>query len=290
MWIDSHCHLDAAEFDRDRDAVRLDAKRLGVGVCVIPAVQRGNFDEVRTLAHRYGDVYALGIHPLYVAQATLDDLVVLEAQLSLHKADPRLVAVGEIGLDYFVPDLCTDPMRARQWHFYTQQLLLAKRYDLPVIVHVRKSCDQVLKGLRDVGWTRADGTPKGGIAHAFNGSWQQAEQFIALGFKLGFGGALTYDRATHIRQLAAQLPLDAIVLETDAPDIVPQWLYVTAAQRAQGEAWQNNTPAQLPRIGQVLADVRGVDAAHIARQTTANVHDALVGVGRLALNEPAPIL
>jgi TatD DNase family protein len=267
MWIDSHCHLDAAEFDADRDVVREAARQSGVDLCVIPAVDRANFERVRALAHKHGDVYALGIHPLYVPNANYDDLVFLETQLSHFKDDKRLVAVGEIGLDYFVPDLCTPEMREKQWCFYTAQLALAKRFDLPVILHVRRSADMLLKGLRDQVWPSC----LGGIAHAFNGSSQQAKSFIDFGFKLGFGGTLTYERSLQIRRLATELPLTSIALETDAPDIPPQWLYVTADDRAQGEMTQKNTPIELPRIGAVLAGLRGMNTPAVAEQTTRNV-------------------
>jgi TatD DNase family protein len=283
VWIDSHCHLDAPEFDADRDVVRLAARQAGVGLCVIPAVERSNFATVRELAHKHGDVYALGIHPLYVRQAQDADLDFLESELNRLKGDKRLVAVGEIGLDYFVPALCTPEMREKQWHFYTAQLKLAKRFDLPVIVHVRRSADMLLKALRNKGW-RAE---LGGIAHAFNGSRQQANAFIDLGFKLGFGGTLTYERSLQIRRLATELPLESIVLETDAPDIPPQWLYVTAEERAQGEVGQKNTPIELPRIGTVLAELREVDAAAVAAQTSQNVRNLF---RRFAFDQPAAAL
>jgi TatD DNase family protein len=263
-WIDSHCHLDAAEFAPDRDAVRQAARALGVQTCVIPAVEASNFDAVRLLAHQHGDVYALGIHPMYTPQTREADLQTLAKSLEVHRADPRLVAVGEIGLDGFVPGLDM----ARQQLFYKAQLKLAQQHDLPVILHVRRSADLLLKGLRQ--------TPvKGGIAHAFNGSLQQAQQFIAMGFKLGFGGALTFERSNQLRLLATALPLDALVLETDAPDIPPHWLYVTADQRAQGMPQGRNTPAQVPRIAQVLADLRGVSLETVRLATHANVCSVL---------------
>ena len=262
--------------------MRQAARQAGVGLCVIPAVERSNFATVRELAHHHGDVYALGIHPLYVPNANDDDLNFLESELARLKGDKRLVAVGEIGLDYFVPELCTPEMRERQWHFYSAQLAIAKRFELPVILHVRKSADMLLKGLRDKGWTKSIG----GIAHAFNGSLQQAQSFIDVGFKLGFGGTLTYERSLQIRRLATELPLESIVLETDAPDIPPQWLYVTADDRAQGRIAQKNTPIELPQIGAVLADVRGVNASAIAEQTTRNVKQLF---GRFFCDEPATI-
>ena len=263
-WIDSHCHLDAPEFAADRDAVRAAARVAGVATCVIPAVEASNFDTVRLLAHQHGDVYALGIHPMYTPQAAEADLLTLDAQLHQYRSAPRLVAVGEIGLDGFVPGLDM----ARQQMFYKAQLKLAQQHDLPVILHVRRSADLLLQGLRQ--------TPvKGGIAHAFNGSLQQAQMFVDLGFKLGFGGALTYERALQLRRLATVLPLDALVLETDSPDIPPHWLYVTAQQREAGVAQGRNTPAQVPRIAQVLADLRGVSVEEVGRVTTKNVKRVL---------------
>lgn len=263
MWIDTHCHLDAAEFDADRDAVVQRARAAGVAMLVLPAVAAGNFEAVRALAHQYGLAYALGIHPLYVDQAADTDLADLRQALQRYRDDPHLVAVGEIGLDYFVPGL----NRVRQEQFYRQQLQLAAEFDLPVILHVRRSADTLLKHLRRI-------PVRGGIAHAFNGSLQQAQAFIQLGFKLGFGGALTFERALQLRRLALALPLPSIVLETDAPDIPPQWLYCTAAQRAAG-ASSRNEPAQLPAIAQTMLALRALSAQQLAAQTWANARAAL---------------
>ena len=258
VWTDTHCHLDAAEFDLDRAAVVARARAAGVQHIVLPAVEAGNFDTVRSLAHEHGFVYALGIHPLCVGPAQDTDLGVLRAALQRHRNDPRLVAVGEIGLDHFVPGLD----RARQESFYTAQLKLAREFDLPVILHVRRSADTLLKHLR---LTRV----RGGIAHAFNGSEQQALAFVALGFKLGFGGTLTFERALQIRRLAQTLPLSAIVIETDAPDIPPAWLYRTLEQRRAGETARNE-PGELPRIAQVLAELRGLSLNDLAAATNEN--------------------
>ena len=280
MWIDSHCHLDAAEFDADRPAVVARARAAGVRLVVLPAVAVTNLDAVRVLAHEHGLAYALGIHPLCVRDAVDADLARLRTALAAQRDDPRLVAIGEIGLDHFVPG--HDP--ARQEAFYSAQLKLAREFDLPVIVHVRKSADTLLKHLRR--------TPvRGGIAHAFNGSAQQARAFVGLGFKLGFGGAMTFERALQIRRLAADLPAEALVLETDAPDIPPHWLYRTVAERARPEPGEpggpggqgrqgRNEPAELPRIAQVLADLRGLPLAELAALTSANVLAALPGIAR----------
>ncbi|MFY9183749.1 MAG: TatD family hydrolase [Limnohabitans sp.] len=268
MWIDTHCHLDAAEFDADRDAVREAARQAGVTRCVIPAVHAAHWPQVAQWAERHGDAYALGIHPLYVPQAQEADLLALDRALTERRDDPRLVAVGEIGLDFFVPELCTPDMRERQWFFYTAQLKLARKHGLPVILHVRRSADLLLKGLRQC-------PVVSGIAHAFNGSTQQAQAFVDLGFVLGFGGTLTYERSLQLRRLACELPLSALVLETDAPDIPPQWLYQTAEQRALGVPQGRNSPAELPRIAQVLANLRGLSLADLAAATRANAQRAL---------------
>jgi TatD DNase family protein len=264
-WIDTHCHLDAPEFDADRDAVMQRARDAGVAQIVLPAVATSNFDAVRTLAAQHGFVYALGIHPLCVERADAADLDVLKAALRRHRDDPRLVAVGEIGIDHFVPGID----RHRQARFFAAQLRIANEFELPVIVHVRRSADSLLKELRQV--------PARGIAHAFNGSAQQAGMFIELGFKLGFGGAMTFERALQIRRLAQSIPEDAIVLETDAPDIPPHWLYRTAAQRAAGETARNE-PAQLPRIAGTLAELRGWTLEKTARITGHNARAALPGL------------
>ena len=276
-WIDTHCHLDAAEFHADAPAVRARARQAGVGRLVIPGVAVSNFQAVRELAHQNGDAYALGIHPLYVAQSVDADLATLAAELAFRLDDPRLVAVGEIGLDFFVPELQLSPLREKQEMFYRAQLLLARRHDLPVILHVRRSADRLLKHLRELappgGWH--------GIAHAFNGSAQQAQAFIDLGLKLGFGGAMSFEAARQIRQLATELPLQALVLETDSPDIPPQWLYQSAETRAAGAPQGRNEPAELPRIAQVLAGLRGMPIEALARACAVNALAALPRLSQL---------
>ncbi len=267
-WIDTHCHLDAAEFDADRDAVVTRARAAGIAQIVIPAVDAGNFERVRELAHRHGLSYALGIHPMCTDRAVDDDLAVLRRALETQRDDPRLVAVGEIGLDHFIEGLDHD----RQERFFAAQLALADEFRLPVLLHVRRAVDIVLKHLR-----RRPG--RGGIAHAFNGSEQQAEAFVELGFRLGFGGAVTFDRALKIRRVGAAVPIDAIVMETDSPDIAPQWLYRTAEARASGASMRNES-AELARIGTELASLRGVEPSAFAAATNAN---ALRSLPKLAM-------
>jgi len=270
-WIDTHCHLDAMEFSPDRAGVRARAAQAGVGHCVLPAVEVANFGAVSDLAHQGGDSYGLGIHPMCTGGAADGDLQRLDEALAAGRDDPRLVAVGEIGLDYFVPGLDAE----RQELFYREQLALARRHGLPVILHVRRSADQLLKHLRHARVT--------GIVHAFNGSAQQAQEFVKLGFKLGFGGTVTFERALQIRRLAVELPLSAIVLETDSPDIPPHWLYRTAQQRAAGGPQGRNEPAQLPRIAQVVAQLRGIDVEELALATRRNAIEALPKLAPLLL-------
>lgn len=254
MWIDTHCHLDAHEFGAASLDVAERAARAGVSMIVIPAVERGNFGVVRELAHAAPNAcYALGIHPIYVPQALEEDLADLRRLVEEAMSDPRFVAIGEIGLDFFIPMLCEPAMREKQERFLREQLRIARDFGLPVLTHVRRSQDQVLKHVRQI-------RPAGGIAHAFNGSFQQAQNFMDLDFRLGFGGAMTFTRALQIRRLALELPLDAIVLETDAPDIAPSWIHPG-----------RNSPEELPAIGRMLAELRGVpeDAVRAATRQSA---------------------
>lgn len=244
--IDTHCHLDAAEFDADRDAVYRSA-RVGAGVTamVIPAVERANFGAVASVCREYpACAAAYGIHPLFVGRARDEDLAALDAAL----CSDDCVAVGEIGLDAYLPERD----EALQDHYFIAQLKLARQHGLPVLLHVRSAIDKVLKQLR------AHAVP-GGIAHAFNGSRQQADEFIKLGFKLGFGGAMTFDGSKRIRALAASLPLESLVLETDAPDIPPAW-----------KVGARTTPDDVYPIAETLAQLRGLSLADIAAATTAN--------------------
>jgi TatD DNase family protein len=266
-FVDTHCHLDAPEFGAEMPALRARAAGLGVAMCVIPAVAVFNFATVRELAHAQGDAYALGIHPLCTGEAKDEDLETLDAELTARRGDPRLVAVGEIGLDYFVEGL-DGPKQER---FFHTQLQLARKHGLPVLIHVRRSVDKVLKHLRQT----AGGKPWQGIAHAFNGSEQQAHACIDVGLKLGFGGAVTFERALQLRRLATTLPIESIVMETDAPDIQPHWLYRTQAQRDAGEPQGRNEPAELPRIAEVVAGLRGIGIDELAAATTRNALETL---------------
>ena len=248
FFIDTHCHLDAAEFDADRDAEYARAVAAGVAIQIVPAISRDSFAAVAATCARYpGCLPAWGLHPMYIHVHRPAHLAELRAQIEAQ----RPVAIGEIGLDLFVKELDY----ASQEFFYVEQLKIARDYALPVLLHCRKANDELLKHLRRI-------RVRGGIAHAFNGSPQQADAFIKLGFKLGFGGAFTWPRANNLRRLAVDLPLDAIVLETDSPDIPPAWI-------GRGR----NAPGELPRIAQTLAELRGIDVAALAQATTRNARE-----------------
>ncbi len=252
VLFDTHCHLDAAEFDADRSEVIAQAQAANVAGVLIPAVRASDFEKVRDLAHSFEQgAYAVGIHPMFVRHAVESDLDTLKAFLQTNRNDPRLVAVGEIGLDFFVPEISKGVQRDRQIEFYRAQLDLAVTAGLPVILHVRRSQDELLKWLRRRPLI-------GGIAHAFNGSFQQAEQFVGLGFALGVGGAFTFTRAQQIRRLVTELSLSNLVLETDSPDMAPAWL----------EKGSRNTPGQVAQIAVTLAELRDQSVEQVLQETS----------------------
>jgi len=263
VLIDTHCHLDAAEFDADRAGILAAARAAGVGGFLVPAVGAVDFDAVAVLSRSNPDCrHAFGIHPMYVGQAGPDDLDRLRERL----AEGSAVAVGEIGLDGFVPDGDL-PLQMR---YFEAQLRLAREFELPVVLHIRRAQDEILKFLRRL-------PVPGGIAHAFNGSRQQADAFIKLGFRLGFGGAMTYPGSRRIRELAATLPLESIVLETDAPDIPPAWC-----------GGGRNDPANLTRFAAVLAELRGMPVDALIAATGANAVAAIPGLASLRGAAQAP--
>lgn len=275
-WVDTHCHLDAPEFQETLALVVDRAKSSDVRALLLPTVQSSDWEQAKKLSYQYssqipGLVYILGIHPLYIHQAQESDIETLKTQIQLSLGDPRFVGIGEIGLDYFVEGL--DPQR--QEYFFHEQLDLAEHFQLPVILHVRRSQDAILKALRKRKLS-------GGIAHAFNGSHQQAEQFIELGFKLGFGGAATYDRALQIRRLLIEMPIESIVTETDAPDIPPAWL--------KEEGGVMNEPALLSRIARQLADIRGINHQEFATAVWQNAMQVLPRWSSLMTNNFNPTL
>ncbi len=248
--IDSHCHLDIAAFDHDRAEVLQRCREQGIRGIVVPAIDAAGWPGLLALCKAEPGLYpALGLHPVFLPQHGEDDLQQLEQLLQSEQP----VALGEIGLDYYLKELD----REQQQALFAAQLALAEQYQLPVILHVRKAHDAVLALLKQY-------RLPGGICHAFNGSVQQAQQYLDLGFKLGFGGTLTYANARHIHQLATTLPLTAMVLETDAPDMT------VASHRGE-----RNSPAYLTETLAALATLRGEAAEQIAAQTTRNVCEVL---------------
>ncbi len=246
--IDTHCHLDASEFDADRDAVVARALQAGLTGIIVPAVTANNFGAVREVCAHHPQCFpALGLHPVYAMQHQEGDLVTLKVAIQ----DESVVAIGEIGLDAWDKSVGLE----RQKHFFAAQLKLARDRDLPVLLHARHAVDEVTGMLRRFGVRR-------GIVHAFNGSRQQADKLINMGFKLGFGGAMTYPRALNLRRLAAQLPLESLVLETDAPDMSPVW--------AHG---QRNLPEYLPGIAKEIAALREITPKALIAACIANTDE-----------------
>ena len=251
MWIDSHCHMDNVILNQNSEKIINECVNEGVNQIIIPSVSKENFDKVINLASKYKHcVYALGIHPMYLKNFEDSDLDLLEYYLLNYNA----VAVGEIGMDLFIQK----KNQCLQEHVFLSQLKIAKKFNLPVIMHVRGAIDLVLKNLRQI-------KVRGGIAHAFNGSFQQADQLIKLGFKLGFGGAMTYPRAKHLQSLAKELPIESIVLETDSPDMPPAWLN-------NGE---RNQPKELGKIAEFFCHLRGLKPSKTADIIRDNTIEAI---------------
>jgi len=246
MLIDSHCHLDVAEFDSDRAAVIAAARRRGVAGILVPGFDRASWQRIADLADAYPDIHpAYGLHPGFIDQHEDADVDALAGWI----AQRRCVAVGECGLDFYVPGFDLQ----RQLDVLRPQLALARALDLPLILHGRRAFDRLLAEVRRVGKLR-------GIVHSFAGSPEQARQWCNEGFLLGFGGPVTYDRAARLRKVVAALPLDHLVLETDAPD-----------QPLQGRQGQRNEPALVVDVLDCVARLRGASAEHIAEATTRNL-------------------
>ena len=243
--IDSHSHFDDARFDADRDAAYQRAHSAGVKAQVLAAVSARLWPQLKTVATRYPGLYpSYGLHPAWLAEHRPEHLDTLADWLSRE----RPVAIGECGLDYYLPDLNPEV----QAEYFTGQLHLAHRYDLPVIVHARHAVDQVIKQLRRYPGVR-------GVVHSFSGSVDQSRRLLDLGVLLSFGGPLTYPRATRLRSLIQFLPLDGFMLETDSPD-----------QPLSNHRGERNEPACLPEVLACVAELRGVDPAEIAAATNAN--------------------
>ncbi|EDY86454.1 deoxyribonuclease, TatD family [gamma proteobacterium HTCC5015] len=250
--MDSHCHFDFDVFSHDFDAELARCRAAGVSTIVVPGTTSARWERLQALAERYPMIQpAFGLHPYFIEEHREADL----ARLATLLQSTRCVAVGECGLDYQLPHY--DAKAQQYW--LEAQVELAQVAELPLILHARKCHDTLLATLRRRGFQR------GGILHAFSGSQQQAYQWIEAGFKLGFGGVLTFERARKIRRLAATLPVESIVLETDAPDMPPAFL-------ARGEV---NHPSYLPRIGETLAALRDDSVTALAEQMRQNVQEAL---------------
>ena len=245
MLIDSHCHLDAAEFDADRAQVIARARHAGVTRQVVPAVDAAEWPKLRDICAADAGLHAAyGLHPMYLAAHRDEHLSQLREWIEREQP----VAVGECGLDYFVEGLDRD----LQHHYFENQLQLAREYDLPVIVHARRAVDDVIAAVRRIGGLR-------GVVHSYSGSEEQARQLWKSGFLLGLGGPVTYDRANRLRRLAATMPIEYLLLETDAPD-----------QPDAGIRGQRNEPARLATVCDVIAGLRGIAADELAAATSAN--------------------
>lgn len=243
--VDSHCHLDVAEFDVDREAATARARDQGVTRQIVPAIDAAGWPKLRDVCARDAGLFpAYGLHPIYLAAHRSEHLTQLRAWLE--REHP--VAIGECGLDYFVDGLDRD----LQSEYFDRQLELAREFDLPVVVHARRAVDAVIAAIRKVGKLR-------GVVHSYSGSEEQARQLWDLGFLIGLGGPVTYDRANRLRKLAATMPLEHLLLETDAPD-----------QPDAGIRGQRNEPARLVNILSTIAQLRRVDASEVATATTAN--------------------
>jgi len=249
-WVDSHCHLDLNVFDPDRSQVLERSRVLGVRQIVVPAITRNGWSQLLDCCNASPGLYpALGLHPMYQDTHTEQDLDALERILG----EKDVVAVGEIGLDFHK----STPDRGVQQDYFRRQLEIASNVSLPVLLHVRKAHDMILGILRQT-------DVRGGIVYAFNGSLQQAWRYIELGFKLGFGGMLILPQSRKLRQLVRDLPLSALVLETDAPDL-----------SGFGHQGQRNSPEFLPEYGHCMARLRGLEPAALARITYHNTCDVL---------------
>jgi TatD DNase family protein len=243
--FDSHCHLDAGEFDADRAAVLDRARTAGITGQLVPAVDAAEWKELRRICAAEPDLHpAYGLHPMYLDRhrpGHLDQLVEWVER-------ERPCAIGECGLDFHVEGLDPDTQRL----YFERQLQIARAHDLPVVLHARRAVDEVIHTLRRIGGLR-------GVVHSWSGSEEQARQLWQLGFHLGIGGPVTYERARRLRGIVATMPLEYLLLETDAPD-----------QPLASHRGQRNEPARLVEVARVVAELRGIDVAQLADATSAN--------------------
>ena len=247
-YFDTHCHLD---FLSNTDLAVREARACGVNRILVPSVHPENFLKVIELADRYkGIYYTLGIHPCFVAKTSADALKILEETILGCLSDNRFIGIGEIGLDFHIEDFDKEKMES----FFHAQLSLAEKYRLPVILHIRKAQDIVLKYFRSFNLV-------GGVAHAFNGSKQQAKNYLNCGLLLGFGGTITYERSINIRSLLKFAPKESFVVETDAPDMNPSWLGKGA----------ENSPKNIVRIFDFVAELRNQNKEDISIDVLQNM-------------------
>lgn len=244
-FIDTHCHLDFSDFDHDRDEVIKRSLANDVGRIVVPAVSQNTWHSTIELCEKVDCCHlALGLHPVFIEQHQPDHLSELDTLIMQHSP----VAIGEIGLDFYLKELDREKQRA----FFSKQLVIAQYHQLPVIIHNRKAHDECISDLKEH-------RVNGGIIHAFNGSIQQAEKYYEMGFALGFSGMLTFERSVKLRSLVKALPLDSIVLETDAPDMT--------VEQHRGE---RNSPEYIPLIAESIAKIKGIELDELAQQSTVN--------------------
>ena len=248
--IDTHTHLDFPDFACDRGEVLANARALGVERMVLLGVEQANWQRLWDLVANEDGLYAaFGLHPVFLDQHQPEHLQTLREWLERLSGNPKLCAVGEIGLDYFLPELD----RTQQQALLCAQLTLAAEFNLPALLHVRRSHSDVIAHLKRYRLKR------GGIVHAFAGSLEEAREYLKLGFKLGLGGAATWPQALRLRKVIAALPLDALVLETDSPDMAP-------AMHPQ----QRNSPEFLPDICANLAELKGLSPSELASASSQN--------------------
>jgi len=251
--IDTHTHLDFPDFDADRAAILARCRAQGVERLVVLGVHQANWQRVWDLVQAEDSLYAaFGLHPVYLAEHRPEHLSELHDWLTRCAGHRNLCAVGEFGLDYFLEQLD----RAQQQQLFEAQLKLAIEFELPALLHVRRAHAATIATLKRLKPAR------GGIIHAFAGSYEEAREYLKLGFKLGLGGAPTWPQALRLRKVAAQLPLDAIVLETDSPDMAPAM-----------HPNQRNSPEYLPDICTALAELRGISADQLASASSRNAAD-----------------
>jgi TatD DNase family protein len=248
--IDTHTHLDFPDFDADRSELLARSRAAGVERLVVLGVYRDNWQRLWDLALAENGIHAaFGLHPVYLEQHRAEDLDVLRDWLQRLAGHPKLCAVGEFGLDYFIESLD----RERQQALFEAQLALAVEFGLPALLHVRRAHAATIATLKRFR------LPRGGVIHAFAGSYEEAREYLRLGFRLGLGGAPTWPQALRLRKVVAQLPLEAIVLETDAPDMAPA-MY----------AGLRNSPEHLPAICTALAELRGETPEALAAASSRN--------------------